>query len=123
MRHDLVIAAAKETAHNLKSKGFRVWLAKSGTYGIFSDENGQRVVYFQEDLAGTSFTGCYKPNPEGGSGWGIVSNISAAKHTREQLENILYATAPSWAMRNSAPQYLTVEQYLKNNTHSNYQEV
>lgn len=44
------VEAVKELANKIKATGFRVFIAKSGTYGFYTDTAGSKVVYFQYDL-------------------------------------------------------------------------
>lgn len=70
---DYKTEAIKQLAAEIKRAGFRVFIAERGTYGFYTDTDGTRVVSFQYDLCGMTFSGNYKTsNPRGtGSGWGL----------------------------------------------------
>jgi hypothetical protein len=79
-------------AKRIKSFGLRVYLAKSGTYGFFTD--GQRVISFQTDYFSIVYSGNYKSKASG-SGWRIETetgeNISG-----QEARLFLRLNAPSW---------------------------
>lgn len=115
---------ALEFAEAVAAQGFDVRLAtertatgrRTATWGIFSeahDGDGGRVCYFQADglAPGVSVNGCYAASRQSGTGWRIQEWLSPSDVTRAAVVGWLTACAPWWA--NSAPVYLTREQYLK----------
>lgn len=98
--------AVQQLAQQIKATGFRVFIAKSGTYGFYTDEAGTRVVSFQHDLGGFNFSGNYKTdNPRGtGTGWQLVQN-----RTFQEMFN----ECPTWSLRGAKWQFTTLEQHLK----------
>ena len=106
---------AGQIAERLKSWGFRVWIAKSGTYGFFSDEILTRVVSFQSSH-GISFSGNYVATRKSGTGWQISTDTMP--QSKEDATRMLYDHAPNWA--NSSPIYVNVEQYLANYDRSSH---
>jgi hypothetical protein len=98
------IEATSELAKNIKASGFRVFIAKSGTYGFYTDAEGSKVVSFQLDLGGFKFTGNYKTNQptQCGTGWQL------AEGTYQGMFNEF----PSWSLRGASWKYTTLEQYL-----------
>jgi len=108
----------RELAKEIKNDGLRVFISDSGTYGIYADESEQRVVYFELDFGVPVFSGCYAATRGSGTGWNMTDrDYDYRGKFREMLQN----NAPSWA--NKTPVYLSLESYLKNATHSDYQEV
>lgn len=98
------IEMVKELANEIKAAGFRVFIAKSGTYGFYTNEAGSRVVSFQADLGGIKFSGNYK-SKSCGTGWGLDDSMS--------FEAMIKAGAPHWATKGEAVQLVTLEQHLK----------
>lgn len=97
------IEMVKELAAQIKEAGFRVFIAKSGTYGFYTDETGSRVVSFQADLGGMKFSGNYK-SKSCGTGWGLDDNMT--------FEAMIKAGAPNWATKGEAVKHTTMEQHL-----------
>lgn len=97
------IEMVKELAEEIKAAGFRVFIAKSGTYGFYTDEEGSRVVSFQTDLGGMKFSGNYK-SKSCGTGWGLDDGMPFAV--------MIKANAPHWATNGQAVQITTLEQHL-----------
>lgn len=83
--------AIAELGKKIADAGFRVFIARSGTYGFYTDAEGSRVVSFQYDLNGFKFSGNYKTdNPrQTGNGW----ELEAGSY-REMFEQ----SPPSWAV-------------------------
>lgn len=111
------IEMVKELASQIKQEGFRVFIAKSGTYGFYTDKAGSRVVSFQCDLGGIKFSGNYKTsNPRStGTGWEL------SKGTFQDMFN---QSAPSWAIKEATWKYTTLEQHLAvYQQSSNYTEI
>ena len=107
----------------IKAQGFRVWVAKSGTYGFYTNKEETRVVYFQAGLSGYEMSGCYRSTCSG-SGWRLGILIDT---TFETLQAYLNATPPSWATRfEPRPVHLlTLAEYLNSRGAkcSHYKEV
>ena len=92
-----------ELASELTNAGFRVFIAKSGTYGFYTDGTGERVVSFQVDYLSPSFGGNYK-SKHCGTGWRIDPIGS--------FEDMLNAPAPYWATKGEQVKLTTLEQHL-----------
>lgn len=97
--------ATTSLAQEIKAAGFRVWLAKRGTYGFYTNADGSRVVSFQFDLGGFSFTGQYKSSQprQCGCGWGLQA---------DSFEGMIQQYAPSWATNGFEYKFTTLDQYL-----------
>jgi hypothetical protein len=106
------VEAVAQLAQEIKAAGFRVFIAKSGTYGFYTDEAGSRVVCFQFDLGGFKFSGNYKTDQprSTGTGWGFGE---AASVSAESLDSMLKSNPPQWAVRGANWQLTTLEQHLK----------
>lgn len=109
------VQAIAELAAQIKAAGFRVFIAKSGTYGLYTDAQGSRVVSFQHDLGGFKFLGNYSPvdSRDGkytGTGWvmGDTWNPSA-----DGFRNMFESGAPRWATRGLEVRLSTLAQHLK----------
>lgn len=100
----------EDVAKALKLYGYRVYLAKSGLHGFYTD--GKRVVSFQYDLGGVRYSGNYSTNRpyETGTGWGLGEYMVISPHTAQQF---ITAHAPHWAVRDAAVTYTTPEAFLK----------
>lgn len=111
MNTDYKIEAVKQLAADIKKAGFRVFIAKSGTYGFFTDADGARVVSFQYDLAGFKFSGNYKSAQpkQCGTGWamGDYGSLSA-----EQFSNMFNSSPPQWATGGHEYRLTTLAQHL-----------
>lgn len=117
------IEATQQLAQEIKAAGFRVFIAKSGTYGFYTDETGSRVVSFQFDLGGFKFSGNYKTDQPRitGSGWGLGDGGS---FTAEGFRSMFESNPPQWAVRQSNWKLTTLEQHLKTyQASSQYTEV
>lgn len=97
------IEMVKELANQIKTEGFRVFIAKSGTYGFYTNQEGSKVVGFQAELGGVKFSGNYKSKSYG-AGWGFDDNLS--------FEQMINANAPYWATKDQPVQCTTMEQHL-----------
>lgn len=95
--------AVAQLAQEIKAAGFRVFIAKSGTYGFFTNEEASKVVSFQYDLGGFKFSGNYK-SKSCGSGWGMDDGMS--------FDAMLKANAPHWATNGQPVQCTTLQHYL-----------
>lgn len=120
MSHNYKVEAITELTQRIKGAGFRVFIAKSGTYGLYTDEAGSRVVCFQYDLGGFKFSGNYK-SKTCGAGWGIGDSWEVSP---EGLQAMLYSNAPSWATKGEQVTLTTLAQHLATyQWSSNYTEV
>lgn len=97
----------KELSENIKKQGFRVFVAESGTYGFFTDENGSKVISFQVDPI-VSFSGNYKTSNarQCGTGWRISEDIP--RHFKTLFET----SPPQWATIGNKWVYTTLEEHL-----------
>lgn len=110
------VEAVKQLAQEIKATGFRVFLAKSGTYGFYTDAEGSKLVSFQFDLGGFKFTGNYKTDQprQCGTGWQLQDGDF----------NQMFNEAPTWSVRGASWKYSTLEQHLKTyQASSQYTEV
>jgi len=84
----------QSTVDDIKSAGFRVFIAESGNYGFYTDKQGSRIVSFQIDSGCITFSGNYRAgvNARGiGTGWRIQD---AHKKT---FATMFDETPPYWA--------------------------
>lgn len=104
--------ATAELAQRIRAAGFRVFIAKSGTYGFYTDAEGTRVVCFQFDLGGFKFSGNYKTsNPRStGTGWSMGES---ADMTSQGFTSMFRSYAPSWAVRGAEWRFTTLAEHLK----------
>lgn len=114
MNQNYKTEAVKQLAQEIKAVGFRVFIAKSGTYGFYTDEAGSRVVSFQFDLGGFKFTGNYKAvnSDDGryvGTGW-VMGDAGSV--TPEGLTNMFNSYAPNWATSGLPVKLTTLSQHL-----------
>lgn len=108
---EAVVKLAKE----ISEAGFRVFIAKSGNYGFYTDAEGTRVVSFQYDLAGYKFSGNYKAvnvakdGRSVGQGWimGDYHELNA-----DQFKNLFASTAPHWATKGLDVTLTTLAEHL-----------
>lgn len=107
-----------ELATQMKADGFEVWLSDNGEYGFFTNEEGNRVVYFQ--LGYTSweveFSGCLSGGDRNsGTGWKM--DATNYKDAWEEAKN-----PPSWYRRYmpSTAKYATRETHLRMFSASKY---
>lgn len=110
------VEAVKELAKHIKASGFRVFIAKAGSYGFYTDAEGSKVVSFQYGLGGYSFTGNYKTDQprSTGTGWQLQDG------TYQDMFN----EVPTWSLRGASWKYTTLEQYLSTyHPSSQYTEV
>lgn len=82
--------AVAKLAQEIAKAGFRVFIAKTGTYGFYTDAAGSRVVSFQYDFAGFRYGGNYK-SKKSGTGW-VLAEASFADMFAE--------LPPHWATKN-----------------------
>jgi len=109
----------KELATNLIAAGYRVFIAKSGHYGFYTDKEGTKTIDFQMDLGGVSVTGNYKTSNPGqtGGGWPITNSFNCfnkySSVNRIEADRVFNAYPPSWALGGATFKYTTLEQLLK----------
>lgn len=98
---------AAETAARIKALGFRVFLAQSGDYGVFTDETGARVVCFN---GYGELSGNYAPTSKCGTGW-RMDKTAYELETADDVRKVLYEPAPRWT-GNLDPRYTTLDQHF-----------
>ena len=98
--------AIAKLAQQIKLEGFRVFIAKSGTYGIFCNREGTRVTSFQCDLSGISYFGNYVTDQprRTGTGW---------KARQGAFADINAEYPPPWATNDAKWSFKTLEQMQK----------
>jgi hypothetical protein len=96
-----------EVAADIKAKGYRVFISGSGTYGIFTDDVGAKVISFGYDLGCVNFSGNYKTDKpmQTGTGWSIGRSTD--------IDEIFKSSPFHWAVGSSKWKYTTLEQFLK----------
>lgn len=101
--------AIKELATAIKAQGFRVFIAKNGEYGFYTDQDGAKVISFQCNLGGFSCSGNYKTNQpqKTGTGWQITDDF-----TQDQARGAFEQTPPRWAVGKAKWHYTTLDQHL-----------
>lgn len=100
-----------EIADFIKSKNYRVFIAEAGTYGIYTNKDGLKVVYFQLSLNSSNIevSGCYKTDKrKNGTGWLITDSFN-----NNDIDAYIRALAPTWAVGNSKVHYTTLTEYMK----------
>lgn len=100
--------ATLQLAADIKKAGFRVFIAKSGSYGFFTDAEGTRVVSFQYDLGGFKFSGNYKSDNPRRTGNGWVMGTAVSGNHRAMFDS----HAPQWAVHGAEWQHTTLAQHL-----------
>lgn len=103
--------AVAQLAAQITAAGFRAFIAESGTHGFFTDEKGSRVVSFQYDLGGISFSGNYRTDSPRttGTGWRLEPPRGPL---RPELARMFGAHAPQWAVGSTPWRFTTLAQYL-----------
>ena len=112
--------AIKELATNLVNYGYDVYIAKSGTYGFYTD--GKKVISFSYQF-GIKVSGNYistKPS-QCGTGWIIIDNLTTI--TQEQAKQFIEMIAPNWAINNYEFRYTTPNEIIKNYSSSEFKKV
>lgn len=105
-----VTDAAKEFAERIKGLGFKVYLAKKGTYGFITDDSAARVLSFSLNDNG-SLGGNYRPpSSESGTGWRLDKTLSDMR-TVHDVREALYTHPPLFCGR-GWKHLSTVAQYL-----------
>ena len=105
----------------IKAEGLRVFIAKRGTYGFYTDNEGTRIISFECGLGGLWFSGNYTTDsPSNGSGWRITDDLISFA-TFEELFNTY---PPAWAIRDSKWAFTSLaEQLAKYNASSQFTEI
>jgi|GEM_PF-5470220 len=102
--------AIQNLTTSLKEWGLRPFVAESGTYGFYTDREGQSVVCFQIDYTCFKFSGNYVTSEPRvyGTGWcmGEACNVS-----KQQAYNMLH-NGPSFIV-SCGYRLKTLEEYLK----------
>ncbi len=101
-RKDYQVEIIEELIPKIQKAGFRVFIAERGTYGFYTDKEGSKVISFQADLGGVSFSGNYRSKQDG-TGWRIGENLT-------EFANVFVAPVPYWASSNYT--ITTLEQHL-----------
>lgn len=105
------VEAIKELAADIVKAGFRAFIAERGTYGFYTDAEGTRVVGFQYELGGISFSGNYKTDQpcSTGSGWGfgIPSDYDSVAY-----KSMFQSGPPGWAVGSANWKLTTLVQHL-----------
>lgn len=113
-------------AAQLTGFGFRVWIAECGTYGFYTKDGAQNIVYLQngECLGMISFSTCTTPSSRNGTGWNLIDRdgVDTDKLEQRDFELILLAAGGQPSFIRGDITHETVESYLKRSTHSKYKE-
>lgn len=114
-----------EVAAALSSYGYKVYLAKSGEYGFYTD--GKTVVSFggswnfSLDFSGNYGAESSEAARSVGTGWGIAKDMGVP--SQEQTDAFISALPPRWATKGLTVLLTTPEQHLKTyGTSSGYVE-
>lgn len=94
--------AIAQLAEQIAKAGFRVFIAKTGTYGFYTDAVGSKVVSFQYDFASFRYSGNYK-SKKCGTGWQLDTDSFA---------NMFTQSPPRWATKGEEVTETTLEQHL-----------
>jgi hypothetical protein len=118
----LLMTDAKEFAYLIKGMGFKVYLAKRGTYGFITDEKAERVLSFSFTDGGSLGGNYGPPSQKSGTGWRLAQSPYDLR-TKEDVRKALYEPAPSFC-GDGWKHYTTVEQHLAMyGSSSHYEEV
>ena len=100
---DEFIAAALE-------QGLRVFKSWSGTYGLITDAEGERVVSWTVNFSRVRLTGNYKTSDphKTGTGWEIGEWADGS-----DLRQTLATEAPGWALRGAVCRITTLAEHLE----------
>jgi hypothetical protein len=128
MSYQTVREEALAFAVRIKGLGFKVYLAKDGTYGFITDNTENRVLSFSF-TDGSSLGGNYGPPTQAcGTGW-RMDKTPYDLNTAADVHAALYAMPPEWvgqrARGRSTWQYMTtVAQHLATyGSSSHYTEI
>ena len=108
----------KELTGKLKNQGFRVFIAKRGSYGFFCKDDS-KIISFQADLGGISFSGNYTTNKpqQTGTGWRLSEGLF-------DYSSMLDSQPPSWAVQDSKWNFTTLQKHIKSYQRSSiYKEI
>lgn len=89
--------AILDLTNTIKNNGFRVFIAKSGEYGFYTNKEGSSVVSFQIDYFSVIFSGNHRVLRDGhivGAGWRFDKQPSVLDY--ESLQGMIDARTPSW---------------------------
>lgn len=114
---------AAEFAQAALKAGFRAFLAKSGTYGFYTDATGSKVISFQFNYLSPCVSGNYRTNQpkHTGTGWRISDD---AETSPSALRAYFDTVPPRWAVGNARWRYTTLEDHLKTyGGSSGYEEI
>lgn len=109
MSYQLDRQVISELADTLKLYGYRVFIAESGTYGFYTDQEGSRVVSFQHNLMSLKFSGNYISR-KCGTGWRIAENVGIPSET--QARNYFNENPPYWATNGERVLLTTLQDIL-----------
>lgn len=102
MSYDYDKKLVAELVPQIKAAGFRVFVAERGTYGFYTDKDGERVVSFGVGLSGVTFSGNCRSR-RCGTGWRL---------DRAPFVEMLWRSPPDWATRGEAVTLTTLQQHL-----------
>jgi len=95
----------------VRQSGYRVYLAESGRHGYYTDDEGTRVVSFQEYYSGISLSGNYvSDHPlQTGMGWKILDFVSTGnpRLCSKDVCDAFKAYPPHWAVGGSSWRFAT----------------
>ena len=103
-----------ELVGKLLEAGFRPFIAKSGTYGFYTDKEGSGVVCFQCDgFLGLTFGGSYRAKKSTdaryvGTGW----RMDESPLTHEGLKSMFNQRPPRWAVGDIEVHRTTLDEHL-----------
>lgn len=94
-----------DVVKDLLAEGWRVFIAKRGDYGFFTNEAGERTVSFDRGLGGLNWSGNYKTSDprQTGDGWRLEPST---------YMNMFAAYPPQWAVRKTSWKYQTLDMKL-----------
>lgn len=100
-----------ELVPEIKKAGYRVFVAKKGTYGFYTDAEGSRVISFGADLSRVSFSGNYITNQPRltGTGWVLGYDLKNFDSAFKASPSLNFVGISKWAFT-SLKQYLEAYQ-------------
>ena len=104
-------SAALEFATRAKALGFTVYMSKTGSYGVLTDETESRVLSFSGDIHGGCSGNYYPPSRESGTGW-RMDCILGDLQTADDIRKALYSSAPRYCGKGFS-RYATLADYLR----------
>ena len=124
--HELIKEAIFIFAEVVKLMGYRVFIAERGTYGFFTDQEGTRVVSFEETYGNIKLSGNYvTDNPKSsGTGW-YIDAVRPDVSLKDTIDNAFNASPFPGAIQHCGTwRYTTLEEHLKNyQSSSRYKEI